>query len=124
MDGILYDSLPNYKLSWSKAFLEYDFALPEIEVYMHEGRSSKDAVKKIFSKYHGRMPLVSEIDKIVSVKNMVYESLGDPPVMEGAHILLETIRSNGLPIFVVTGSSQPRIKNKILRDFPEVLRNL
>jgi hypothetical protein len=42
MDGVLYDSMKNHALSWTKVMLRHGFLMTEQEAYMHEGRTGDD----------------------------------------------------------------------------------
>ncbi|MFA7059446.1 MAG: HAD hydrolase-like protein [Pedobacter sp.] len=118
LDGVLYNSLPNYSQAWRAAFKEVSFELPENEVYLLEGRSGIGTVEDIFKKYKGREPSQAEIDKVIDKKKEVLISIGAPPIQTGALELLDATFKAGLQLFVVTGSTHDQLKDKVVSDFP------
>jgi beta-phosphoglucomutase-like phosphatase (HAD superfamily) len=120
LDGVLYDSLPQYEKAWTEGFKEIGFSLPAEEVYLQEGRSGESTVVEIVNAHLGRKVSEEEISVVIAKKKDMINALGVPPIQSGAKELLKQIKRTGLPIFVVTGSTKEGIKERIIEDFPEI----
>jgi beta-phosphoglucomutase-like phosphatase (HAD superfamily) len=120
LDGVLYDSLPQYEQAWVEAFKEIALDLPVEEVYLQEGRSGESTVSEITRKFLRRQATKDEIATVVSKKRQILNSFGIPPIQSGAKELVDSIARTGLEIFVVTGSTMEGIRERIIHDFPEV----
>jgi serine/threonine protein kinase/beta-phosphoglucomutase-like phosphatase (HAD superfamily) len=120
LDGTLYDSLPYYVKAWKAAFGNEGVDIDESEIYAQEGRPGKDTVKRHLMKC-GLKVDDQLVDRILGTKNETLQSLGDPPVMKGAKQLVESIKSSGLDMWVVTGSGQADVGRRIEADFGHLL---
>jgi len=121
LDGVLYNSLPNYEIAWKAGFELLGISISPREVHLNEGRTSKSTVCDIFMKQIERNPSNEEITQVIEEKNRILKSLNKYEIMEGAKQLINKIKALNLPLFIVTGSTQENLKDRILYDFPEVL---
>jgi beta-phosphoglucomutase-like phosphatase (HAD superfamily) len=121
LDGILYNSLPNYEIAWKAGFDSVGIPIKPEEIHLNEGRSSVSTVRNIFMKNLGRNPTKEEITQIIEKKNLILKGLKKSEIMDGAKELIIKIKTLELPLYIVTGSTQENIKDRILLDFPEVI---
>jgi len=121
MDGVLYDSLWQYKIAWREAFKLKDIEISDYDVYMQEGRSSIETIKFLFNKYRKVIPSTEQIIEIRDKRNEILVKYGKPKPQEGIYELLEEIRKSNLKIYVVTGSSKTNLKEEIVEDFKEFI---
>lgn len=121
MDGVLYDSLWQYQISWSNGFKEFGIDLGEKDVYYHEGRSGTETVKFIFNQYLNRQPTSEEITRIKEIRDESLLKCGKPKVQEGILEILKQIISNNITPFIVTGSSRKSTITHIGEDFGEYI---
>lgn len=117
MDGVLYDSLPNYVKAWQGGFQAMGMEFPEIEVYRHEGRPSRDTVETFLRQTKVDELNASDVEKIIEEKNRILTQLNPPPIQSNALEMVGKIKRSGFPMWVVTGSTQPNIKDRIVADF-------
>jgi beta-phosphoglucomutase-like phosphatase (HAD superfamily) len=117
MDGVLYDSLPNYVKSWKEAFNLIGIDLPEIEVYRQEGRQGKATVELVLEHYKISGISNSQIESILNKKAEVLQKLEQPVIQYGAKELVEAIMKSHLEMWVVTGSTKSGVRDQIVRDF-------
>lgn len=117
LDGVLYDSMKHYEIAWKKGFNEINMDVPVEEVYIHEGNSAIDTVKELSMKYRNKQPTDSEIQKVISKRDEVLESLEPPSIYDNAKELLNKIKELGLSMCIVTSSSKPYLKERIVKDF-------
>lgn len=122
MDGILYDSLWQYKIAWREAFRSHSIEISDKDVYLHEGRSGAETINFLYNQYLNREPEESEISEIIKIRNQVLLRYGKPKPQEGIIELLKKITSNELDIFLVTGSSSKKIKYDIVVDFNGLIK--
>lgn len=120
LDGVLYDSLPQYVQAWSKAFSAVGIEISATDVYQLEGMPGQQTVINIFQKYLNRSPEQNEIDRILKQKSHVLLKF-DNRILPGAIELLKSINLNKIPMCVVTGSTKPGIKQEIAKDFSPYL---
>ena len=121
MDGVLYDSLWQYKIAWREAFKIKNIEISDYDVYMQEGRSSKETIKFLYKKYCNSIPNENDITEIRNKRNEVLSKYGKPKPQEGIFELLEEIKKCNLKIYIVTGSSNSRVKEDIVEDFKDFI---
>jgi beta-phosphoglucomutase-like phosphatase (HAD superfamily) len=121
MDGILYDSLWQYKIAWREAFKLKEIEISDKEVYLQEGRSGLDTIKYVYKKYRNSIPKVFEIEEIIKKRNEILLKYGKPKPQEGIFELLQEIKRCNLMIYVVTGSSKNMVKEDIVSDFSKYI---
>jgi len=121
MDGVLYDSMPAHARSWQQTMEEFGFKTtkPE-EFFLHEGRTGKSTINIIFQREFGRNATDEEIKKIYSRKTELFSQYNSGKTITGAREVLEMVKSKGLLPFLVTGSGQPSLLEKLDEDFPGV----
>lgn len=75
MDGVIYDSMGNHAIAWSKAFgyLGWDFPLEK--VYMNEGRTGSSTIHLLYQEKLGRQATDEEIEKIYGKKSEYFDQM-------------------------------------------------
>lgn len=122
MDGVLYDSMWQYKIAWKEAFMAKGITISDYDVYMNEGRSGSETIKLLYKKYNFGKPTDKDIYDIKSKRNSVLKTLGNPKPQEGIFDFLYQLKKSNLEIYVVTGSSRESIKEAIVNDFSEYIK--
>jgi len=117
MDGVLYDSMWQYKIAWREAFKIKNIEISDHDVYMQEGRSSSETIKFLYNKYNQKIPTENDISEIRDKRNEILSTYGKPKPQEGIYELLKILKEFNLKLFVVTGSSKSSIKEEIVEDF-------
>lgn len=117
MDGVLYDSMPNHAMAWSRAMCEFGMNMTHQDVYMNEGSTGVHTIGLISRRERGYNPTEQEIKTIYARKDEIFRSYPSPEIMPGALELLKKVKGNGMSILVVTGSGQKILINKALKDF-------
>lgn len=106
MDGVLYDSMPNHAKAWSTAVTEFGLSMSPHEAYLHEGRTGHGTINILAQRHWGRNATTEEMERIYAAKSALFNTCPEPQPMPGAAQLLQSIRSLGLTIVLVTGSAQ------------------
>lgn len=119
LDGVLYDSMPQYVAAWSDVFSSYGVDISDREPYEHESRPSRDAIE-IIMRSHGKP---ADRDTVEAMRTKIHDRLaemGPPSPMPGAEALVSAVVQSGIEPYVVTGSSRPEILDWVTTDFPGV----
>jgi len=121
MDGVIYDSMGNHAVAWSKAFahLGWDFSLEE--VYLNEGRTGSSTIHQLYQKKLGRQATDEEISAIYGKKTELFDSMPKPMPLPGISALMTRAKAEGIGIWVVTGSGQELLLDKLCSEFPGLI---
>lgn len=118
MDGVLFDSMPHHAKAWVYAMNTVGVDFTEYEAYMREGMTGTGTISEIFNMKIGRNATEEECQTIYKTKSEYFESLGKAKPMKDVNLILECIKNSGLDIFIVTGSGQKSLLNKLEHTFP------
>ncbi len=119
LDGVLYNSLPDYVEAWQAAFHSIGVDFPEDEVYRQEGRRGRATIIDFLRKTEWNEEDITDelVDSVYAVKAKKLDARGDPSVQSGARELVKAIADTGLDMWVVTGSSRSATAERIESDF-------
>jgi HAD superfamily hydrolase (TIGR01509 family) len=118
MDGVLFDSVPNHARSWSKVCTEFGLDMSPEEAFMHEGRTGEATINILTQRHWNRPATPQEVKNIYEAKCKAFNACPEAPKMPGAESLLEQIKAAGLKIFVVTGSGQLSLLERLETHYP------
>ncbi len=122
MDGVIYDSMGNHSVAWSKAFAALGHDFPLEQVYMNEGRTGASTVQMFYQEKLGRMATEEEISFIYDHKSQFFEAMPAPVPIIGIKSLMERLSRKGIEIWVVTGSAQELLLDGLCSDFPGLVQ--
>ena len=122
MDGVLFDSMPGHALAWAGAAKEFGLEMSREDVYLNEGRTGSGTINLLARRQWGHAATPEQIQAIYDAKARRFNALPEAPVMPGAAELLDTIRSQGFQILLVTGSGQQSLLQRLDRHFPGLFR--
>lgn len=117
MDGVLYDSMGNHSVAWSKAFAYLGWDFPLEQVYLNEGRTGSSTIHLLYNEKLGRQATEEEIDQIYKNKTSYFDQMERPKPLPGMSILMGRAKDAGLEIWVVTGSGQDLLLEELCSDF-------
>lgn len=118
MDGVLFDSMPLHAQSWSQVCTEFGLQMSPQEAYMHEGRTGASTINLLAQREWGRNATPEEIRHIYDEKCRLFNSLPAAEKMAGAEEVLAKVKSLGLGIYVVTGSGQNSLLERLQTNYP------
>lgn len=118
MDGVLFDSMPHHAKSWSKICTEFGLDMSPEEAFMHEGRTGEATINILTQKYWNRKATPEEVQQIYEAKCRVFNAYPEAPKMPGAAEVLQVVKEAALDIYVVTGSGQLSLLNRLTTHFP------
>lgn len=118
MDGVLFDSMPNHAKTWAVVAREYDLDLSPEEVYMNEGRTGESTINMLTQRQWGRAATAREVEELYARKCALFNQCEEAPPMPGAAEVLRCVKQAGLGIYVVTGSGQLSLLNRLQTNYP------
>lgn len=116
-DGVLYDSMKNHTRAWVKLMQKNGVKCTRDEFYLYEGMTGTEILKLMFKRGTGRNLTNEEAGELYKVKGRYFKELGQPPMMPGAIEVLTTLKNYGIKNFLVTGSGEPTILERIAHDY-------
>ncbi len=122
MDGVLFDSMPNHAICWSRSLRRYGLDVAPEEAYLHEGRTGGATIDLLARIQWGRPATEEEKRVIYEAKCDEFSRLPEAPQMPGAYELLKEIKADGVTPMVVTGSGQVSLIDRLGLNFPGIFR--
>ena len=119
MDGVLYNSMPNHLVAWQTSMAQVNLPMTKADVYQYEGMRGYGIEKLIAKKYTGKEISDDEAVRRYEMKSSVFEKQPRAEFMDGVKNLMKKIKSDGLIIGIVTGSSQRPLIARVKNDFSE-----
>jgi len=117
MDGVLYDSMPNHEYTWIESLKKYGIDFPPEQAYMHEGRTGFSTIQIAFQKYLNRPATQQEQEAVYALKTQIMNTCPPAPLMPGMQKLIQQLKTRNIQVFVVTGSRQPALVQKLKGHF-------
>ncbi len=117
MDGVLYDSMKNHEITWTECFKKEGINLHPSEAYMHEGRPGVDTVVQMFRKYLNREATKEDQERVYAEKVKLMSQAPKAEKMPKMEDLINELKKKGKAIWVVTGSKQPTLLDRLTDDF-------
>lgn len=121
MDGVLYDSMGHHAAAWTEVFTEAGIHFHEELAYLNEGRTGSSTVLTAVKEAQNRTATDDEIQDIYRRKTEILHTMPRALPLEGMKNLLEQVKSAGLDIWIVTGSSHMRFIDNLRVDFPSLI---
>ena len=118
MDGVLFDSMPNHAKTWAVVAREYGLDLSPEEVYMNEGRTGESTINMLTQRQWGRAATDREVEELYARKCALFNQCEEAAPMPGAAEVLRCVKGAGLGIYVVTGSGQLSLLNRLQTNYP------
>lgn len=122
-DGVLFDSMPFHAQSWAYAMNHYGLPFTEEQTYRNEGRTGSSVIHEAHLKAYGTEPSQELIEEIYRLKSDTFNRLTGgqlPPLIPGIREVLQYLHAHGVQCWVVTGSGQHSILDKLETTFPDI----
>jgi len=117
MDGVLFNSMPYHAKAWSQVFEEHGFPIPEEEPYLNEGSTALFTVRKMYKKYRDEDISEAFAEEFKTRKHKLMEDYPDSEIMPSMAGLLNKITLSGIDCWVVTGSAQKILLDRLEKEF-------
>ncbi len=121
MDGVLYDSMPNHAVAWQKSMAQFDINMTAADAYATEGSRGIDTIRMMVKEQRGEDITLEEAQRMYDVKTEIFHSMPTAPIFPNVIEVMETLKSHGIQIGVVTGSGQRPLIQRLLDDFGSFL---
>ncbi len=118
MDGVLYDSMPFHAQAWSYAFEQEGIAFDHYNVYMREGMTGSSTVEEVFESQLHKKATEEDCKRIYKVKADYFNSLGEAKEVPHVADVIRFIQQSHKSIFLVTGSGQLTLIDRLEHSFP------
>jgi beta-phosphoglucomutase len=122
MDGVLFDSMPYHAKAWLQTFEEHNFPIPEVEIYLNEGSTALFTVRKMYKKYRNQDISEAVTEEFRIRKHRLMEDYPDSETMPFMVEILNSINKKGIECWVVTGSAQKILLDRLEMEFPGSLK--
>lgn len=118
MDGTLLDSMRGHTAAWHRLATELGIPCTRDEFYLYEGMTGASTIDLLFRRAFGRGASDSEKTELYARKTVYFNELPKVPVIEGARLMVDTLRGRGITRVLVTGSGQSSNLARLDSDFP------
>lgn len=118
MDGVLYNSMPAHAKAWVEALKAEGVSFSEYQAYLNEGRTGHGTIDDVFVRQKGREATEEEKQRIYKHKSEIFDRQGETEKMDGIEDVMDFVRRAGWQAYLVTGSGQPSLLERLEHSFP------
>lgn len=118
MDGTLLDSMKGHTLAWHRMVSELGISCTRDEFYLYEGMTGGATIDLLFMRAYGRHATEQEKSELYARKTGYFNELPKVAVIDGARLMVDTLRQSGVARVLVTGSGQSSSLERLDTDFP------
>ena len=120
MDGVLFNSMPYHAEAWKRTMNAHNIPFELHDAYICEGRTGASVINEMFLKHRGRMATEDEIQLMYKEKSDCFNSISKIERIPDILPLLETLKADGVDIYIVTGSGQESLLDRLNKWFPGI----
>ena len=120
MDGVLFNSMPYHAEAWKHTMNAHNIPFELHDAYICEGRTGASVINEMFLKHRGRMATEDEIQLMYKEKSDCFNSISKIERIPNILPLLETLKADGVDIYIVTGSGQESLLDRFNKWFPGI----
>lgn len=120
MDGILFDSMPKHAIAWEQCMEQLGFPFTATDAYLNEGRTGFAVLREHYRAKYKQEPSPELVTEMYAEKSRLFEVQGMPEPIEGVRTVLEVLQAHQKQLFVVTGSGQISLLDRLNTYFPSL----
>ena len=120
MDGVLFNSMPYHAEAWKRTINAHGIPFELHDAYVCEGRTGASVINEVFLKHKGREATEEEIQSMYKEKSDCFNSISKIERIPDIHPLLEQLKADGIDIYIVTGSGQESLLERLEKWFPGI----
>ncbi len=120
MDGVLFDSMPHHAAAWDELMRKYGLDFTAYDTYLQEGRTGESVITECYLKKYGKKPTKAYIDALYAEKTQLFEQKGEVKAIDGVAEVLKYLHDQGKEIWIVTGSGQESLFDRLNTFFPNI----
>jgi len=122
-DGVLFNSMPFHAQAWEYSMAQHGLPFTAEQTYRNEGRTGASVINEAHRLVHGSDALEEMIQEVYRVKSDYFNHLTGgqlPPLIPGIREVLNYLHAQGVQCWVVTGSGQRSLLDKLEATFPGI----
>ncbi len=120
MDGVLFDSMPHHAEAWEVVMSRYGLAFSAHDTYLNEGRTGASVITECYRRKYGTDPSQAFIDQVYGEKTRYVQEMAEVKPIAGVAVVLQYLHQQGKQIWIVTGSGQQSLFDKLEECFPSI----
>ena len=120
MDGVLFNSMPYHAEAWKRTMNAHNIPFKLHDAYVYEGRTGASVINEVFLKHKGRTATEEEIQSMYKEKSNCFNNISKIERIPDILPLLETLKADGIDIYIVTGSGQESLLDRLNKWFPGI----
>jgi HAD superfamily hydrolase (TIGR01509 family) len=120
MDGVLFDSMPYHAEAWKRTMNAHGIPFELHDAYVCEGRTGASVITEMFIKHHNRPATEDEIQLMYKEKSDCFNSISEIKRIPDILPLLQQLKADGIDIYIVTGSGQESLLDRLNKWFPGI----
>jgi HAD superfamily hydrolase (TIGR01509 family) len=120
MDGVLFDSMPYHAEAWKRTMNAHGIPFELHDAYVCEGRTGASVITEMFIKHHNRPATDDEIQLMYKEKSDCFNSISEIKRIPDILPLLQQLKADGIDIYIVTGSGQESLLDRLNKWFPGI----
>ena len=120
MDGVLFNSMPYHAEAWKRTMNAHGIPFELHDAYVCEGRTGASVINEVFLKHKGRVATEEEIQSMYKEKSDCFNSISKIERIPDILPLLQQLKTDGVDIYIVTGSGQESLLERLEKWFPGI----
>ena len=120
MDGVLFNSMPYHAEAWKRTMNAHGIPFELHDAYVCEGRTGASVINEMFLKHKNREATEEEIQSMYKEKSDCFNSISKIERIPDILPLLEQLKADGIDIYIVTGSGQESLLDRLNKWFPDI----
>lgn len=122
-DGVLFNSMPFHAQAWAYSMGQHGLPFTAEQTYRNEGRTGASVINEAHLLVHGTEAPEAFIEDVYRLKSDRFNELTGgqlPPLIPGIREVLNYLHAQGVQCWVVTGSGQRSLLDKLEATFPGI----
>ena len=122
-DGVLFDSMPFHAKAWAYSMAQHGLPFTAEQTYRNEGRTGASVINEAHLLVYGKEAPEAFIEDVYRIKSDYFNQLTGgqlPPLIPGIRDVLNYLHAQGVQCWVVTGSGQRSLLDKLEATFPGI----
>ena len=122
-DGVLFDSMPFHAQAWAYSMAQQGLPFTAEQTYRNEGRTGASVINEAYQMVYGTEASEAFIEEVYRIKSDYFNHLTGgqlPPLIPGIREVLDYMHAQGVQCWVVTGSGQRSLLDRLDATFPGI----
>jgi HAD superfamily hydrolase (TIGR01509 family) len=113
--------MPYHAEAWKRTMNAHGIPFELHDAYVCEGRTGASVINEMFLKHHNRLATEEEFQLMYREKSDCFNSISVVERIPNILPLLEQLKADGIDIYIVTGSGQESLLDRLNKWFPDIL---